>query len=264
MRAGLTLRTRIRSGVMNWPLPTGLDKLAGFVLAFGLVCASTSGCKPKAGSSCKIESKEVCIAGDRALACHDGKWEEMPCRGPGGCAKSGSGEACDQSVAEAKDVCNLAGDFVCASDKKSTLECQKSHWTPAQTCLGEHHCVVGQGKVVCDNSIANAGDSCPDENDSACSPDMKTALVCHGNVFVVARTCRGKNACRVTPEAAGFKVECDDAIANVGDPCDKEGRFTCASDEKAIVKCVGRKLQLDEKCLAHQKCSFNGSLVGCY
>ena len=45
---------------------------------------SLGGCKPKAGASCKIETKEVCVDDKEALVCHDGKWEEMTCRGPDG------------------------------------------------------------------------------------------------------------------------------------------------------------------------------------
>ena len=95
-------------------------------------CASAAllgGCKPKAGASCKIETKEVCVDAKQALVCHDGKWEEMTCRGPSGCAKTGSESSCDQTVAEDKDVCNLVNDFVCSGDKKGMLECTKNRWT---------------------------------------------------------------------------------------------------------------------------------------
>ncbi len=226
---------------------------------------AAGGCKPKAGASCKIETKEVCVDAKQALACHDGKWEEMTCRGPAGCAKSGSEGACDQTVADDKDTCNLVNDYVCSSDKKSMLECTKNRWTMVQSCLGERNCVMEQKKVTCDNSIANAGEACREEDDYACSADKKNALVCKSGKFVVASNCKGKNLCRVTGDkAAGFKVECDDSTAAVGDPCDKEGHFACTVDERQIVKCVGKKFAGDDKCKAKEKCMVKGELVGCY
>jgi hypothetical protein len=225
-----------------------------------------SGCKPKAGATCKIETKEVCATEKQALVCHDSKWEEMTCRGPAGCTKTGNESACDQTVAEDKDVCNLVNDYVCSGDKKGMLECTKNHWSFVQSCLGDRGCVMEAKKVTCDNSIANTSDACREEDDYACSPDKKNALVCRSGKFTVASNCKGKNACRVTGDkSAGFKVECDDSIANFGDPCDKEGHFSCAPDEKQIVKCVGKKFVGDDKCTKKQeKCAVKGELVGCY
>lgn len=223
------------------------------------------GCKPKAGASCKSETKEVCVDGKQALACHDGKWEEMKCRGPAGCVKATGDNACDQGVAEPDDVCNLAHDFVCTGDNKAMLECTKNRWTVAQACLGERACAVEQKKVTCDNSIANLDDVCREEDDYACAPDKKVALVCRGGKFILASQCKGKNACRVVGDkAAGFKVECDDSIASAGDACDKEGHYACAADDKQIIKCVGKKFVADDKCKRHEKCAIKGELVGCY
>ena len=98
----------------------------------------------------------------------------MTCRGPAGCAKSGGESSCDQTVAEDKDVCNLANDYVCTSDKKGMLECSKNRWTFVQACLGDRNCAMEAKKVTCDNSIANGGDACREEDDYACSPDKKT------------------------------------------------------------------------------------------
>lgn len=237
----------------------------GVVCLVGALALLVGGCKPKAGASCKIETKEVCVGDKQALVCHDGKWEDMMCRGPAACAKNGSEGTCDQSVAEDKDVCNLVNDYVCSGDKKTMLECTKNHWGFVQSCLGDRGCVMESKKVTCDNSIANVGDACREEDDYACSPDKKNALVCRGRKFTVASNCKGKSACRVTGDkAAGFKVECDDSIATPGDPCDKEGHFACAPDEKQIVKCVGKKFIGDDKCKKQEKCSVRGELVGCY
>jgi hypothetical protein len=224
------------------------------------------GCKPKAGATCKTETKEICLGGNHALACHDGKWEEMICRGPGGCGKAGNEVVCDQSVAEDKDVCNLVNDFVCSSDKKGMLECIKNKWTFSQSCLGERNCVMESKRVTCDNSLANPGDTCREEDDYACAlPDKKNAIVCRGGKFTLASNCRGKNGCNVGGDKdKGFKIECDDSIANPGDTCDKEGHYSCSPDEKQIVRCAAKKYVADEKCKKNEKCAVKGELVGCY
>lgn len=234
-----------------------------FLLAFAMLAV---GCKPKAGASCKIETKEVCVDAKTALACHDGKWEELACKGPDGCAKSASSEAtCDQSTAEDKDTCNLADDYVCTGDKKSMLQCQKNKWTLVQSCLGDHGCGMEKKKVTCDNSLANVGDVCREDEDYACTPDRKTAVVCRGGKFVQATLCKGAKGCKVTgTKEAGFNVACDDSIAAAGDPCEKEDHFACSPDDRAIMKCHGKKFDVDEKCKAKEKCQIRGGQIGCY
>ena len=237
-------------------------------LPLGLLLASlialAPGCKPKAGGSCKIETKEVCSGDKQALVCHGGKWEEMLCRGPNGC-KQGGETSCDQTVAEDKDVCNLANDFVCTSDKKGMLECKDNHWTYVQPCQGQRGCSIDGKKVTCDNSIAKADDPCREEDDYACTSDAKTALVCKGGKFTVASNCKGPKGCKVGGDKdKGFKVECDDSISAVGDPCEKEGHFTCAADEKSILRCTSKKFAQDDKCRGKEKCSIKGDMVGCY
>lgn len=234
--------------------------LALFVLGLGL-----GACKPKAGGSCKIETKEVCIEDKKALACHDGKWEEIACKGPDGCSKANNDHVCDQTVAEENDVCNLADDYVCTGDKKAMLQCVKNKWTLAQTCLGERACAMEKKKVTCDNSVANVGDACREEEDYACTSDKKAALACRGGKFVQASLCKGPKACRVTgTKEAGFKVECDDSVANAGDACEKEDTYSCSQDERLILKCKNKKFEQEEKCRPKEKCSIKGGSVGCW
>jgi hypothetical protein len=237
-------------------------------IAITAVCAlalAFVACKPKAGASCKLELKEVCIGDKQALACHDGKWEEMSCKGPQGCAKAGSDYACDQTVAEDKDVCNVSDDHLCTADKKSMLECTKQRkWAFVQNCLGTKGCVLEAKKVTCDNSLANTGDDCTEEDDYACSVDGKTALVCRAKKFIVASNCKGKLGCKVSSDKNASKVECDDSIAAVGEPCEKEGHYACAPDEKSIVRCVSKKFVQDDKCKGREKCAVKGEQVGCY
>jgi hypothetical protein len=238
-----------------------------FVLLAGtaLLASLLGGCKPKAGGSCKIEMKEVCVDDKKALACHDGKWEEMSCRGADACNKSGAEHVCDQTVAENGDTCNLADDYVCTGDKKGMLHCSKNKWTLVQSCLGERSCVMEKKKVTCDNSIANPGDVCREEDDYACSPDKKVALACRKNQFVQASLCKGPKGCRVTlTKEQRFQVECDDSVAAQGDACEKDEHFSCSADERAILKCKNKKFDVEEKCKPREKCQIKGGQVGCY
>lgn len=234
-------------------------------LAISCLLVELAACKPRSGGSCNTAARETCVDDKQALACHDGKWEELRCRGPLGCVAKGAEGECDQSVADDKDACNLSGNFVCTSDKKAMLECAKNRWSFVQSCLGSRGCVMDQKKVTCDNSVASAGDACREEDDHACSADQKTALVCRSGKFVLASNCKGKNGCKIGGDKnTGFKVECDDSLANVGDPCEKEGQYSCAPDERSIVKCVSKKFSQDDRCKPKEKCAVKGDLVGCY
>jgi hypothetical protein len=235
-----------------------------FLLAI-VATASSIGCKPSPGGECKVEAKEVCLDEKRALACHAGKWEEMSCRGPTGCSKVGSEDICDQSVAEDKETCNLADDYICTGDNKGMLQCTNNKWTFVQTCLGDRGCVMADKKVTCDNSIANVDDACREEDDYACTPDKQAALVCRGGKFVPAAPCKGPKACRITgSKDSGFKVECDDSLASAGDACEKEEHFSCTADERAILKCKNKRFEIEEKCRPKEKCQIRGGQVGCY
>lgn len=236
------------------------------VLLIAVLLSSTAfACKPKVGGSCKIETKEQCVDDKKALACHDGKWEELACKGPDGCSKATGEHVCDQSVADDKDVCNLTDDYVCTGDKKGMLQCTKNHWTQVQSCLGERGCSMERKKVTCDNSIAKEGDTCREEDDFACSVDKKAALKCTKGLFVQASLCKGPKACKIGGDAkTGFKVECDDSIANQGDACEKEDHFSCSSDQRSILKCKNKKFDIEDKCKSKEKCDIRGGQVGCY
>ncbi len=236
--------------------------LSTFALTALLLATS---CKPKPGASCKFDAKEVCVDGKNALACHDGKWEEMSCKGEGGCTKASGEHVCDQGVAEDKEVCNLADDFICTNDKKGMLQCSKNRWTLVQNCLGERACTMEKKKVTCDNSVANPNDACREEDDYACAPDKKTALACRSGKFVQASLCKGPKGCRITGgKDQPYKVECDDTIAAAGDACEKEEHFSCSADEKSILRCRGKKFETEEKCKGKDRCQVKGGTVGCF
>lgn len=233
---------------------------ASALLAVAALLSALPGCKPKPGGSCKSEGAESCLDEKRALACHDGKWEEMPCRGAKGCLSASGVDQCDQSLAEANDTCNLTDDFVCASDKRTMLSCKKHRWTVAQSCLGAKGCSVAQRVVKCDNSVAAAGDTCSEEDDHACTPDSKAALVCRSGKFIESGPCKGALGCRVT----GDKIECDDTAASLGDPCAPEGNLVCALDGTMILRCAKKAYVADEKCRSKRKCGVERGVIACY
>jgi hypothetical protein len=219
---------------------------------------------PRAGTACKIDTQEICLGANEALACHRGVWEAERCSA---CAldPKTSRDVCEQTVAESGEICNLTGDFVCTSSAKAMMKCAESfRWTEVQGCHGERGCVVDRKKLTCDNSVASAGDACMEEDDYACSADAKVALVCHKRVFGVASGCAGKKGCRVVRDEAEARVECDDSVANLGDPCEKDGHYACAMDEKSILRCKDKKFIQDDHCKKKERCQIRAGQVGCY
>ena len=87
---------------------------------------------------------------------------------------------------------------VCTPDKKGMLKCEKHKWTFVQACLGERGCALESKRVTCDNSVAQVGDVCREEEHYACSGDKKAALVCRSNKFVQVNLCKGPKGCRIT------------------------------------------------------------------
>ncbi|MBS2012682.1 MAG: hypothetical protein JST00_07345 [Deltaproteobacteria bacterium] len=217
-----------------------------------------------AGGPCVTEGKEKCLSETDALACHDGAWDALTCRG--GCTKVAGEDQCTQTAVKEKEACNLRSDFTCHADGAAMMTCVDNKWTLAQRCEGDRKCKVDGKKVVCDNSLASAGDVCREENDYACAlPEKKSALVCRQGKLVLASLCRGPKGCRIGGDAErGFKVECDDSVAMEGDTCDKEGHFSCAMDGSRILACKGGKLVADDKCKRREKCSVRGEVVGCF
>jgi hypothetical protein len=240
------------------------ERSISLLIALGLLGASLAACKPTPGATCNGSGGESCTGPNTALACHDGKWEEMTCRGPSACTTTNGSSVCDQTSTEIGEVCNLPDDFACTADKKTMVQCTKNHWAVAEACLGERACSVDKGTspsrppvVTCDNSIADIASACREEHDYACSLDKKAALECQRGQFAQMRLCKGPKGCRVSgAKDQGTKIDCDDSLAVTGDLCDQENHFTCAADERSILVCRGKKFEVEEKCKAKEKCQI--------
>lgn len=236
--------------------------------------SSTASTAPKrdaalavAGAACVRNPKdsERCTDGSSALACQNGTWVALACRGARGCRVMGEADICDQSRAELESTCNLAGDFACARDGKAMLVCTNDRWTIAQACAGERACGVEGTKITCDNSTAKAEDACREDDDYACTPDGSTALVCRRGRFSLASFCRGPKACKVVgTKEVGFKVECDDSLAQLNDVCGKADHYACSQDGRAILRCIGATFAIEDRCKAKEKCAIRAGQVGCY
>ena len=109
---------------------------------------------------------------------------------------------------------------------------------------------AGAGAVTCDDTIAQLGDGCDEENEVACQVDKKAALECHKNVFTVGETCKGPKGCVVN----GEKISCDNDIADTGDPCHFDGDYACSSDNKMAFKCTAKVMTPLNSCRGDKGC----------
>jgi hypothetical protein len=235
---------------------------AALPIALAVLTAVAVACSPKAGGSCKAEGKEVCEGKQAALACLDGKWEPLKCKGAKGCVTAADGDTCDQTVTEEGDACSLENDNSCTSDKRSVVVCRGRKWTKSLTCAGPGGCERADKDVKCDNTVASLGDLCNIEKDLACSADKKATLVCRGGKFEVGTPCKGPKLC----VAQSGKINCDDSLADLNDPCEKkptDEKYACSTDAKNILKCDGAKFIQFQPCKGKETCKVQPDGVGC-
>ncbi|MBL8912482.1 MAG: hypothetical protein JNM17_17450 [Archangium sp.] len=203
-----------------------------------------SGCsKPKEGGSCTGEQGS-CIDKQNALVCIGGTFAKVKCRKNAvGCMEVMGNVSCDVE----RDVgVPCAGDKEadCSSDGKKMLDCTDGKWALRMNC--SKLCVSNVNGVRCENAEGAAGDPCTQEQfDSAvCSADKKMLLVCDGKSFFAASTCKGQNHCR----AVGKMIECDTSLADIDDPCEKEGELSCDTAKKVMLKCTNKKFVKEQAC----------------
>jgi hypothetical protein len=230
--------------------------------------------KPAAGGACRVLDQLVCAGADRALVCETAAgsagaaggaaaWVEVPCKGGRGCARHGDIDECDDTVAASGDACprNPPLDYACTGDRAQALVCKEGRFTLWRACRGPEGCQVEGGRNVrCDTTLGEAGDPCAQQGTYACSVDGKTMLLCDGSTLAPASSCRGPQGCRIERESR--KVECDDAVALEGDPCDQPKRIACAVDRKSELVCQGSKYVRKREC-RRSDCRLEGSELFC-
>jgi hypothetical protein len=156
--------------------------------------------------------------------------------------------ACGKPKAGAKCV---SGQSACV-DAKSGLFCSSDGTFKAMTCGGPSGCQQQGAKVSCDNDVATAGDGCDTPNDGACTADHKVLLLCKNQVFGPIDTCKGPGGCKL----AGDMINCDNDIADIGDPCSNDGNFACTSDHGMALRCQTGKYAAIQSCSGPKSCNI--------
>lgn len=233
-----------------------MPRRLGTVLVLTLILAACE--KKQAGSSCS-PGQVACADAHTGLFCLAGKFATMSCLGPAGCQGVGQNDvACDNPVANAGDGCNQVGDTACTVDRKAALACTGQKFVVAQPCKGPRGCISAGDSVYCDNALAEAGDACVEEGDTACTTDRGALMKCEKGKFVVTNSCRGPKRCTVTekPDENKEQFECDDSLTQIGDSCEDEGEESCSTDRKELHVCKAHLVALARPCPGPKGCSW--------
>ena len=217
-----------------------ISRLASLVVV-SLCLVSCS--KPKEGGSCEA-NKGTCLDKENALVCIGGKFARVQCRKSAtGCMEVMGNVTCDV-VRDVGVPCSGEKSADCSTDGKKMLACENGAWALTMNC--SKLCVSNVKGVRCENAEGSAGDPCTKAqfDQAVCSADKQTLLVCDGEKFFAASSCRGQNHCR----AVGKQIDCDTSMAELGDPCEEDGAPSCDTAKKALLKCVDKKFVKDQDC----------------
>jgi hypothetical protein len=228
--------------------------------ALGLALAQGCGRKT-AGEACS-QGHVACQDEHTGLFCVSGHFATMTCLGPAGCEMVSKGDvACDNPVASVGDGCNQAKDTACTADRTKALICTGEKFVLAQPCKGPRGCTTSGETVYCDNTLAEAGDLCSEEGDTACKTDRSSFMKCVGGKFRIANSCRGPKRCTVTekPDENKEHFECDDSVTEIGDPCEDEGEESCSTDHKSQNACKAHAIALSKPCPGPSGCKWDPS-----
>lgn len=223
-----------------------------------LVAALASGCRGSVGSSCS-KGDARCLDANRELVCEQGHYIEVPCRKA--CSQSETGVACDVGKNQPGDRCSRdeEGAAVCL-DAQRLLACHDGTFQP-RLCHGANGCRVESGRALCDTSRAELKEACAESGKKACSLDGKSVLACDAQQFAALFSCRGEKGC----EANGSHLECDQTVAELGDPCDArlEGHIACNVEHTSTLVCHGGKFAVDAACKKGTSCEVEGKETRC-
>jgi len=225
---------------------------------------ASAGCrsKPTAGSKCRVPDQLVCAAPDRALVCDTATWADVPCKGTRGCTRRADGDECDDTIAADGDRCprNPPLDYACTADRMRALVCKDGRFGVWRECRGPQGCTFDGRNVHCDTTLGEPDDPCAQQGTYACSTDRTTMLVCDGSKFAPASSCRGTDGCHIQRDTR--KVDCDDSVAQEGDPCDQPKRIACSMDRKAELICASGVYQKKREC-RRSDCRLQGNELFC-
>ncbi len=183
-----------------------------------LTCRGPSGCKSAGndvscdndtyadGEPCDVAQHDYECGPDKVsvVRCNGKKWKLAgKCPGPRGCSSQKQKVSCDDSVADVGMPCATEGSAACSGDKAVLLKCKSGSMSEDAKCRGAKACDATTGVPKCDTTIAQAGDTCGNEDEAACSVDGKQLLRCRSHVMAATQTCKG--ACKV----AGTEISCN-------------------------------------------------------
>jgi hypothetical protein len=210
------------------------------------------GCAELNDVSCSTDKKAelTCIKNHFAL--------KAACKGPRGCAVNGRTVSCDNDYSDIGDVCDQEGDYSCSTDRKSDVRCKDGHFALESTCKGPTGCTIVQNgaetDIKCDHNVAAVADPCHADGELACTADRSMLLRCVGQKFANYNACRGPKACttKAHPEKKTMEFDCDDAVAQPGDPCDTPSEVACTADGGESLICRGGTFAAAKACKKHQ------------
>jgi hypothetical protein len=142
------------------------------------------------------------------------------------------------------------GQAVCI-DPQNVLACQGGVFIDAK-CRGPGGCNKLGTKVSCDDQVAEENEACLEsENDNrACSVDMKRTLQCTNGKFQLVQYCRGPKGCA----PRGDSPICDNSVAEKDDVCTMNGQYACSADGKSRLACTNGKWAFDRICRGNKGC----------
>jgi hypothetical protein len=248
------------------------------VLQAAAIAVAAASCRttPAVGKKCSVAEQLVCPRSDRALVCEpsespsgptpaafSGTWVEVLCKGARGCEHRDTNSECDDTLASEGDRCPIGPpkDYACTPDRTRALVCQDGRFGVWRACRGPEGCQVVDGRnVQCDTTLGEPGDPCTQKGTYACSSDRSAMLTCDGRGLVAATSCRGSAGCAIERESN--RVNCDDAVALEGDPCDQPRRIACSVDRKAELVCDTNRYARKRGCL-RSDCRLEGTELFC-
>ncbi len=244
------------------------QRLVAGVFGVGLVvCLSQcKGLKPTPGGPCVTNNKYMCNDPSSAMLCQNGKYVNMPCRGPRGCRGMGASSMCDDDLAAEGDVClqTLNENWSCTTDHNKELICKDGKFAVARTCKGPKRCSISAEVVSCDDSVADIGDQCiaePGDANYGCSTDKKQEIVCDAasSKFQPSASCRGPKGCWIE----GDSVHCDKSMARAGEKCRSVDDHTCSEDAMNELKCTPQLTWAMQRPCKHNGCKIKFNEVFC-
>jgi hypothetical protein len=143
-------------------------------------------------------------------------------------------------------------------DAKRAIICDDGQFVETP-CRGKAGCSTVQERTACDISGNQPGDVCSksDEGVAVCAGD-DAMLACHGRKYERV-PCHGPRGCQMV----GAQVNCDQSVAEPGEPCKKDGAKACSVDQAQVLSCKDGRLGAQYWCRGEGRCSSAGGKLAC-